>query len=129
MRWYHDTAGRSQRSDWEEDAELLKEVGLILMKDEPDEPEAAPALDVFELLIDNWDAVCLYLACQTQWLKKLLIPPMGGEIITDWRGLNYMGVDVVINRTPQFKQSKDPELFIKLQIMEVETLNILNKTN
>jgi hypothetical protein len=99
------------------------------MKDEPDEPETATALDVFELLAENWDAVCLYLACQTQWLKKLLIPPMGGEIITDWRGLNYTGVDVVINRTPQFKQSKDPELFIKLQIMEVETLNILNKTN
>jgi hypothetical protein len=81
---------------------------------------------VFEVLIDNWDAVCLYLACQTQWIRKLIIPAMGGEIITDWRGLNYMGVDVVINRTPQFKQSKDPELFIKLQIMEVETLNILN---
>lgn len=54
---------------------------------------------------------------------------MGGEILTDWRGLNYQGADVVINRTPQFKHSKDTELFIKLQIMESEALNALNKNS
>lgn len=84
---------------------------------------------MFELFAENWDAVCLYMACQTQWIRKTYIPPMGGEIITDWRGLNYTGVDVVINRIPQFKQSKDPELFIKLQVMEIEALNIFNKTS
>lgn len=126
MRWYHDSHGRSQRSDWEDDPKLLAEIGVSLIKDEPD--ESKPDLDVFEVLIDNWDVVCLYLACQTQWIRTLIIPPMGGEIITDWRGFNYVGVDVVLNRTLQFKQSKDPELFVKLQIMEVEALNILNSS-
>ena len=128
MRWYHDSHGRSQRSDWEDDPELLKQVGVILIADDPDEPEESE-LDVFEVLSDNWDAVCLYLSCQTQWIRNLVIPPMGGEILTDWRGLNYQGADVVINRTPQFKHSKDTELFIKLQIMESEALNALNKNS
>ena len=80
---------------------------------------------MFELFAENWDAVCLYMACQTQWIRKTYIPPMGGEVFVEWQGLNYQGVDVVINRTPQFKQSKDLELFIKLQIIESEARNLL----
>lgn len=125
MRWYHDSHGRSQCSDWEGDPELLAEIGVSLIKDEPD--ESKPDLDVFEVLIDNWDVVCLYLACQTQWIRTLIIPPMGGEILTDWRGLNYQGVDVVMKRTLQFRQSNDHELFVKLQMMEIEAINIFNK--
>lgn len=133
MRWYHDSHGRSQRSDWDDDPELLAEIGVSLIKGEPDDlgvdEPTEPDLDVFGVLIDNWDAVCLYLACQTQWVRRLIIPPMGGEILTDWRGLNYPAVDVVINRTPQFKNSPDPELFFKLQIMEAEALGVFNKAN
>ena len=103
---------------------------MILIADDPDEPDDTnSALDIFEVLSDNWDAVCLYLSCQTQWVRNLIIPPMGGDIVTDWRGLNYPAVDVVINRIPQFKHSKDTELFIKLQIMESEALNALNKNS
>lgn len=85
-----------------------------------DEPE----LDEFSVFPENWDVVCLYMAAQTQWIKQQIIPPMGGYLITVHRGFDYTGVDVVIRRTAQYRDSKDAELFSKLQIMEREALKL-----
>lgn len=112
---------RSSASDWAEDDEILKQAGVLLIKPEL-EPQPLEEIKYFDVWPDNGDVVCLYMACQTQWDKQLIIPPLGGEIITDWRGFNYQGIEVVIRNTPQFRNSKDTDLFQKLQLMEAEAL-------
>ena len=126
MSWYHRKRD-NQRHEWADDPELLSEFGIVLMAFEDehsDVPEADIEPDEFSVFPENWDVVCLYMASQTQWIKQEVIPPMGGSLITIHRGFEYSGVDVVINRTAQYRNSKDAELFSKLQVMERAALKL-----
>jgi len=75
------------------------------------------AEDDFGVLPENWDAVNLFLACTTQWLR---------EVVSDGKhtrslplGLRYEGVDVVLRRSCIL----DPDdAFARLRVMEMAAL-------
>lgn len=69
----------------------------------------------------------LYLCCETQLRRQTHIPPLGGSVITEYMGLDYNAVDVVMNRHTQFRNSEDSQLFDKLLVMEQAALETLNK--
>lgn len=58
----------------------------------------------------NWDAIQVFLGLQTQWR----ISSTGHRL-----GLEYPAIEVVIR---QYDLEDDPDLFAKLQIMELEAL-------
>ena len=68
----------------------------------------------------NWDAVMLFLRCETQW--DMAIPPMGGKVIH--LRLNYPAVDVAIRRSG-FRGVRGNELFADLQVMERAALEAM----
>ncbi len=65
-----------------------------------------------QILPVNDGAIDLYLLCQTQWARNY-----------DGRrtGLNYAGVDVVMQRC-SLRDNVDPELFFGLQVIEREII-------
>lgn len=65
----------------------------------------------YGVLPENWDAVCLFLALQTQWN----ITPSGAR-----SGLNYTSVRIVSNLRGM---KLTPELFSDLQLMELTVIN------
>lgn len=76
---------------------------------------AATADPVFEVDPENWDAVVLFMRCQTQWT-------IGG---TGQRtGLNYSGVEVVARFS---RVEFTPDLFDQVQLLELTVINELSK--
>jgi hypothetical protein len=90
----------------------------------PDALDALPpdADDDCEVWPENWDALLVFLACQTQWVRE--IPAMASKIL--WSGLSYHGVAVVI-KMHGYRGKKARELFSDVQIMERAALAVLNK--
>lgn len=82
-------------------------------------PEAQPSTD-FEIMAVNWQSVCAFLACETQWRALPVVMGQRGQITTDlmWLGLDYAAVDIVLRR------SRCPEdVFADLQLMERAALD------
>lgn len=67
--------------------------------------EAANEEEDFLVLPENWSAVRLFLACETQWNKSALGSPSG---------LRYEGVQVIAQRL----KLDTPEVWRQLQVME-----------
>lgn len=67
----------------------------------------------FKVMRKNWDSVCAWLACETQWrvlaVKTRLI----------YLGLDYQGVDVALRRS-----AAADTVFADIQIMEREALGV-----
>lgn len=76
----------------------------------------------FEVEPENWDALLVFLGCQTQWQREFA--GMDGTLI--WKGLNYQGVAVVIQMQGH-KGQKAQGIFRDVQVMEQAALPILNK--
>jgi hypothetical protein len=66
-----------------------------------------------------WD---VYLGCGSQWVKTPI--PLGGGVV--WEGLNYPGVEVVMRRYG-VPQEREAEVFAQLQVLEQETVKLLNQ--
>lgn len=62
----------------------------------------------------------VYQGCKTQWVKTV---GLAGVI---WDGLNYQGVEVVMRRYG-VPLAKEAEVFAQLQVLELETVDILNQ--
>ena len=76
-------------------------------------PPAAP--DWFEVEPENWDAVQMFLSCQTQWR----VGGMGGPV-----GLDYGAVAWVFS----LYGVKDPRSLLEdLQVMEAAVLETMSK--
>ncbi|WP_339863182.1 DUF1799 domain-containing protein [Paremcibacter congregatus] len=67
---------------------------------------------------DNWDAVRLFISCRTQWRRGGF---NGAKV-----GLDYVAVQVVAEAR-NIKMTEDT--FSGLQIMEAETLRLINERN
>ena len=65
----------------------------------------------YGVLPENWDAVSLFLALQTQWN----VTPSGTR-----SGLNYTSVRIVSNLR---RMKLTPELFADIQLMEITLIN------
>jgi hypothetical protein len=76
---------------------------------------ATQAGQEFEIEPENWSAFTLFLRSQTQWN----VGGMGTRT-----GLNYAGVEVVARLSGC---ELSPDVFDKLQLLEVSTLNELGK--
>lgn len=76
---------------------------------------AAPARTAYEVWPENWDAVCAFLACETQWRVAV------GQGPLIWLGLDYTAVDAVLRR--QFPESP-PAIFDAIRVMETAALNV-----
>ncbi len=68
-----------------------------------EDPDAAGS---FEVLPENWDAVRVFAACSTQWLRDARGIPIG---------LRYEGVSVVIERS---KVADPDDAFMRIREME-----------
>lgn len=75
----------------------------------------------YELWPEHADAWNVYLGCATQWVKTR---SFGGPPV--WEGLNYAGVEVVMRRY-QVPAEQESDVFAQLQVLEVETVNLLNR--
>lgn len=73
---------------------------------------AAQEQQAFVVYHDNWLTVQTFLRCQTQWLRA----GMAGQR----SGLNYPGIEVVLQRTVKRKHQRD--VFEGLQTMELAVL-------
>lgn len=71
--------------------------------------------EAFEVWPENWPAVELFLAVQTQWK----VGALGGLF-----GLDYAGVEVVFRMR---KVANRAEMFAKLQVMEAAALAAMSK--
>lgn len=86
--------------------------------------EDAPKAEVtkedqdFLVLEENWPAINLFLACQTQWQY---LSGMSSAVRT---GFNYPAVETVIRLC--YANHNQAELFSKLQLMESEALAIFS---
>ena len=69
-----------------------------------------PEPEDFGVLPENWEAVCVFLACTTQWLSDA-----HGAVL----GLRYEGVDVVIRRS---KVADADDVFARIRVMEEAAL-------
>lgn len=69
----------------------------------------------FEVEPENWEAVVLFMRCQTQWT----VGGMGQRV-----GLNYPGVECVARLSAV---ELTPDRFDQLQLLEITTVNELNK--
>jgi hypothetical protein len=72
-----------------------------------------PQTEGFEVMPENWEAVCAFLACETQWRA------VAGFAGLTWLGLEYAGVDVVLRRL-----NFGDEVFAGVQAMEAEALSV-----
>ena len=74
-------------------------------------PAVSQETEVFNVRKDNWDSLCAFLDCQTQWR---IATGMTGAV---WLGLDYVAVDVVLRRL------RLPDaVFGDLQVMEMAAL-------
>ncbi len=74
----------------------------------------------YEVLPVNWPAVQLFVALQTQWHRA----GMTGQRC----GLNYHSIETVLRGRPDIATQEDfPELFPRIQIMEIAALNEMSK--
>jgi len=74
--------------------------------------------EAFKVLAPNWESVCAFLACDTQWVE------LAGAKNILRRGLNYAGVDIVLRRY-EFSNA----VFADIQLMEFEALSVLKGAN
>lgn len=74
---------------------------------------------VFPVWWENWPAVCLFLACQTQWRFQVA----GARVL--WQGLDYPAVRAA---AAMLDQVMTPALFDDLRVMEGAALEALNRT-
>ena len=77
-------------------------------------PDAAKADDSLLVLPDNWPAVTLFCQCRTQWRYS----PSGSLT-----GLDYNGC----YRVAQALEIDWQEQFARLTVLEVETIDIVNR--
>lgn len=81
-------------------------LGIVLPKQEPEKD--------FQVLPENWDAIDLFLRCQTQWNTSV-----GGVT-----GLNYASVLAIID---MYKYADPVSVFEDLQVLEITAMSLLNK--
>ena len=67
---------------------------------------------------ENWDAVTVFLDCETAWRR---LAATGVGLI--WEGLDYSHVDVVLRR----RGFEGDEVFAAVRILEREALSVLNE--
>lgn len=70
----------------------------------------------FEVFPENWDAVQVFLACQTQWI----VGGMGSII-----GLNYQSVNMAMD----LHDSYSVDTFDKVRVLESEALRLIKNGN
>lgn len=87
-------------------ARQFADLGVTVAPDRPEDEREG-----FEVMADNWQSVCTFLACETQWR---VVAGFAGLI---WLGLDYTAVDMVMRRSGV----PDP-VFEDLQVMEAEAL-------
>lgn len=85
---------------------------------------ADPDGDVCAVWEDNWPAVLVFLACQTQWRREFA--GMSGVLV--WHGLDYPGLRTVIWAHGHRGQSARA-IFEQVQVMEGAAMAILNKSD
>jgi hypothetical protein len=87
--------------------------------------EAAAAEDEPHCIVDaeNWPAVRVFLALQTQWRKEYA--GMSGMLV--WHGLRYSEAYTVLQAMGY--QAKAGEIMESLRVMESAALPLLNKQN
>jgi hypothetical protein len=90
--------------------------------------EVAPVPDTpmtvsedFEVMPCNWQSVCAFLACETQWRAVPMTLGQMAQVVTEvvWLGLDYVAVDVVLRR-----MGLGDEIFADLQVMERAALDV-----
>lgn len=86
--------------------------------DIPPETPSEDETEEFVVMPCNWDSVCTFLNCETQWVVAV---SMAGLI---WWGLDYKAVDVVLRRT---KVADADAVFADLQLMEGAALDVLGE--
>jgi len=74
----------------------------------------------FELWPEHALAWDVYLGCSTQWNVST------GLGVVFWNGLNYTGVEMVM-RQYRVPDDQAPDVFEQIQVLERETLLIVNK--
>lgn len=104
---------RARGDDNDDFAEDLRAWGV-------DSEEAKKLLEdtsdpVFEVDQENWDALVLFMRCQTQWT----VGGMGQRV-----GLNYPGVECVARLSAV---ELTPDRFDQLQLLEMTVINELNR--
>lgn len=69
----------------------------------------------------NWQSVCAFLACETQWRAVPMTVGNMAAIATSviWLGLDYSAVDVVLRRL-----SAALDVFADIQVMERAALDV-----
>lgn len=99
------------------------EMGAVHAPD-PDTPVTPTVSEDFEVMPLNWQSVCAFLACETQWRAIPNVMGGMGQIITDisWLGLDYVAVDVVLRRL-----GLSDDAFADLQVMEREALDVFHE--
>lgn len=108
------------------DGDDLQELGI-----EPEELAKLQALygderneaagEYFGVFPENWDAVCVFCALETQW-RELLTPP-GRRVLT---GLDYTAIAPVAKGLG-VKRKRRPALFQDLRTMERAALQALEE--
>lgn len=91
----------------------------------PDPDTPLTVSEDFEVMPCNWQSVCAFLACETQWRAVPMTLGQLGQVITDlvWLGLDYVAVDVVLRRI-----GAGDEVFADLQLMERVALDTFTET-
>ena len=87
-----------------------------------EDEDAARVMEVnadqdFEVEPENWEAVVLFMRCQTQWT----VGGMGQRV-----GLNYLGVECVARLSAI---ELTPDRFDQLQLLEVTTVNEIGRAH
>jgi hypothetical protein len=100
------------------DDELERDLAAfgLRLEGEDEERSAAPEFGVWA---ENWDAVLLFAACDTQWR---VAAGLGGAQVL---GLDYRGVEVVMRYTAIKRADRAP-LFRQLQVMERAAIEAMN---
>jgi len=103
------------------DADLQAQFAALGVAADIDAPIIPADTEVFEVMPCNWQSVCAFLACETQWQALPMTAGHGmGGIGTSviWLGLIYPAVDVVLRRL-----GLADEVFGDLQVMERAALD------
>ncbi|MEN2979989.1 DUF1799 domain-containing protein [Tistrella bauzanensis] len=97
------------------DEELAADFGAMGAEIAPSSASAAADRDVYEVWPCNWEALRVFIGCQTQW--RMLATPAGLYHL----GLDYPAIDVVMRRL----RVSDPDghVFDQIQDMEAAALS------
>lgn len=97
--------------------ELERDLAVLGLRLEREEEDRAP--ESFAVWPENWDALELFLACDTQWR---VVQGMGASRVL---GFDYQGVEIVMRHVGT-KRAERTKRFAQLQVMERAAANAMN---